>query len=78
MPFEGPVAVSITFVLKRPRTNKKRKYPSVRPDLDNYAKLVTDVGNGLLYKDDGQIIQLYVQKTYGTKATIWIQVLEVG
>ena len=75
--FEGPLAVTIALVFKRPKTSK-RKYPSVRPDLDNLAKLTTDSANGIVYRDDAQICQLYLQKSYGQEDKIVFHVLEIG
>lgn len=34
-------------------------------DVDNYAKLILDCCNGLLWDDDHNIVQLVVMKTYG-------------
>lgn len=44
---------------------KGRTLPSVKPDLDNYVKSVTDAGNGVLWKDDGQICWILAEKIYG-------------
>jgi Holliday junction resolvase RusA-like endonuclease len=30
--------------------------PDVKPDYDNYAKIMTDAMNGILFKDDGRIV----------------------
>ncbi len=64
---EGPVSIEIVFLLKKPKSvPKKRKYPNVRPDLDNYAKGVLDALNGLCWRDDSSVISLNLHKRYAT------------
>lgn len=62
-PFIVPLIVSLTFNLKKPKS-VSREHPSVRPDLDNYAKLILDVMSGHVYLDDGQICKLILEKKY--------------
>ena len=38
--------------------------PTKKPDIDNVAKIVCDALNGLAYKDDKQIVEMYVRKRY--------------
>jgi Holliday junction resolvase RusA-like endonuclease len=54
---------TIRLFIRKP-DSVKRYYPSVRPDIDNYVKAVLDACNGVVYKDDGQIISLTVSKAY--------------
>jgi Holliday junction resolvase RusA-like endonuclease len=63
-PLEGPLFVAIVLGVKRPKSRPKAIHPAVRPDLDNYGKLVCDAMNGILWKDDGQICELVLQKVY--------------
>lgn len=66
-PIEGPLAVFASFVLRKPpsiKGTRDRPYPSVKPDIDNYAKAVLDAFNGLFWHDDGQVTSLNVQKHY--------------
>lgn len=64
-PLEGPLAVTLRVQLVRPRTNKTL-LPITRntSDVDNWAKMVLDAGNGLLWKDDCQIAVLEVSKVW--------------
>jgi Holliday junction resolvase RusA-like endonuclease len=72
---EGPLMVRLRFVVARPPSARKgRRWPAVRPDLDNYVKLVLDAANGLLWLDDGQIVCLHACKEYGTPPRIEIEV----
>lgn len=63
--------VTIFFFLKKP-DSVKRYYPSVRPDIDNYLKAVLDAMNGVVFKDDGQIVSLTVSKAYADCAGVEI------
>lgn len=38
--------------------------PTVRPDLDNAAKLIADACNGIVYRDDAQIVEMRLIKRY--------------
>lgn len=47
------------------QTNDKVKQPASRltGDIDNYAKSLLDALNGVAYKDDKQIVVLYLEKS---------------
>lgn len=77
--FEGPVAIVTRYVLSRPSSApKKRKWPQVRPDLDNFLKLTLDALNGILFHDDGQVVSLAAQKEYGDPPRVEITVKAVN
>lgn len=38
--------------------------PDKKPDVDNYAKTVLDAINGLVWTDDGRVVDLHIQKFY--------------
>jgi len=44
--------------------------PKSKPDLDNVAKAILDALNGVVYKDDSQICELFVKKMYCTKPRV--------
>lgn len=50
--------------------------PFRRPDVDNYVKAILDGADGILYKDDAQIIRLEVEKHYGKEPRVEIQIKE--
>lgn len=76
-PIETPVAVHISAVWPWPKSwsEKKRKiagahWKTSKPDADNVGKLVNDAINGIVWRDDAQVTNLVVRKTYGmTPAT---------
>jgi Holliday junction resolvase RusA-like endonuclease len=75
-PAGSPLKVDLRFViLKPPSTPKKRQWPVVRPDWDNYAKLVMDACNGYLWADDSQVCSCLTTKEYGSPPRIEIEVL---
>jgi Holliday junction resolvase RusA-like endonuclease len=39
--------------------------PTGKPDLDNIAKLYCDALNGIVWKDDSQIVNMQLTKRYG-------------
>lgn len=70
-----PLSVDMIFVVTRPpSTPKKRIYPVVRPDGDNYQKLVFDACNGYLWADDSQVCEWRGRKVYGQPPRIEIEV----
>jgi len=74
--FDGPICVAMDFTFVRPKSvsEKKRKHPSCKPDLSNVVKLVEDAANGILWKDDAQIVTLLCRKIYGETASVKISV----
>ena len=70
--FLGPVAVAIQFEMKKPK-KPAQPFPS-RSDLDNYAKLVCDALNEIAWKDDSQIVDLYLTKRWSEASKITIQI----
>lgn len=63
---DGPVALTIYFCFKRPKSVKPGSPHVKRPDLDNLAKTVKDALTGLAWHDDSQVIDLHAFKRYTT------------
>lgn len=72
-PLQGPVYAWLHFHVAIPAswTKKKRQdaaeqrlWPAVKPDADNLAKTVLDACNGVVFEDDGQVVELTVSKAY--------------
>lgn len=66
LPLEGPLMLSATFVLPRPKSAPKRRvWPSSRPDTD---KLIRALGDSLTqcgaWADDAQVVELIAGKRY--------------
>ena len=76
--FEGALRVTIDCVFAKPKSApKKRVHPIVKPDPDNIAKLVCDAGNNLIWRDDAQIVDLHIMKSYGYPESVTIIVEEL-
>ena len=76
-PLEGPLVLVLTFYLVKPSSAKRRKYPHVRPDADNLLKACLDALNGLMWRDDAQIVDLIAQKWYGDPPRVEIIIQEL-
>lgn len=66
-PLQGPLSLGIVFVFSKPKSRVKLNevHHSVKPDLDNLIKWIGDVGNGILWVDDRQIVSISSVKVYG-------------
>lgn len=60
----GPVAVAVSFVLRRPVSAPKTKHIHAihRPDVDKLIRAILDALTGIAYADDAQVTQLYAGK----------------
>lgn len=70
---EGPLSVRMKIYRQIPKSTTKKdralifegkKRPITKPDTDNYTKSVLDALNGIIYKDDSQVTDLYASKYY--------------
>lgn len=82
-PHEQKIFVYSTFYCPVPNSwaEKRResvygKYKTTRPDLDNYQKFYMDCMNGLVYKDDAQVVQMFSKKIYSDKPRVEIKIRE--
>ena len=62
-PYTCAITVELVCYMKKPKTNKM-EYPIGRPDLDNLVKTITDASNGLVWRDDSQIVELHAHKDW--------------
>ena len=71
-PHGGEVLMMLTFFFRRPKRGAKdKKYRIGSGDLSNFLKLIEDALQGIIYRDDRQIVsvetcQLYTDGTEGT------------
>ncbi len=62
-----PLSVGVAFRVPRPTSTPKRVlFPVNRPDIENFCKTLLDAGNGLLWIDDSQVVQLFASKIFGS------------
>jgi Holliday junction resolvase RusA-like endonuclease len=72
--FDGAVKVELLAQVGIPKSWPKHKQdaarrgevrPTGKPDTDNYAKIVGDALNGVVWVDDSQVVDLHARKKYG-------------
>ena len=69
-PLEGPVAVRLVFVLRRPkdriwkRKPMPREWATCKPDTDNFLKASWDAMLGITWRDDAQVVRSEAVKFY--------------
>lgn len=75
-PFEFPVYISLEFVMPIPKSVSKARralmekaliHHTKKPDCDNCVKFVLDCCNGVLWRDDSQVVRLSAVKRYGSE-----------
>lgn len=59
------------------QSERKELRPLTKPDVDNYAKGIKDALNGIIWKDDSQVVDLRVQKFYSKNPRVEIRVKEI-
>jgi len=71
---EVPLKLKAVFHLPKPASLRKRVYPVVRPDLDQYLKLLMDSLTKYLWEDDAQIVEINASKVYDSLPRIKLEV----
>jgi len=67
--FLAPVSVTLIFHLPRPQSLPRRVIePTKKPDLDKLARAAIDALNGVLFKDDAQVVAIGTRKRYAETA----------
>lgn len=65
----GPLRLDVTFYLEKPKSKIRKNsdpfpWPHSKPDLDNCIKLVCDSLNGIVWKDDAQVVLIAASKAW--------------
>lgn len=80
---EGELSVEILVFKESLKSFSKKKMelaesgqlrPTTKPDADNYAKGPLDALKGIIWKDDGQVVDLVARKFYSSKPRIEVTV----
>jgi Holliday junction resolvase RusA-like endonuclease len=61
---DGPVALAVRFYLPRPKSLKGSRPHTTRPDCSKLIRSTEDALTGVVFRDDGQVVQLHVEKEY--------------
>lgn len=84
-PLEGALRLLIVTQRPTPKSASQRKIremlsgiimPTTKPDVSNYQKLVEDALNGVVWRDDSQLVDCRSIKKYSIKPGFFIQVSE--
>lgn len=64
--FDGAVQLQIEFMFTRPKSSnpKKRPFMTTRPDCSKLVRGAEDALNGILWKDDAQVVAIVATKRY--------------
>jgi Holliday junction resolvase RusA-like endonuclease len=85
----GPLMLDVTFVLQRPkghyRTGKNShllrdsapEYPTVKPDTTKLLRAVEDALNGIVWRDDAQVVTQIARKVYGSPERMEVRIDEL-
>lgn len=80
-PLETPIAAYIYISMPVPQSYSKKRSkdcldgferPTKRPDTDNIVKAFLDACNGIVYKDDAQVVSLHATKVFGETASVQV------
>ncbi|ABD48938.1 putative RusA holliday junction resolvase [Streptococcus phage M102AD] len=85
---EGPLKIDVTFYILPPKyisSKKKLKekleaeeiFCDKKPDVDNYLKALLDSMTGVIFKDDGQVVECRARKLYSLKPRIEFSIKEI-
>ena len=81
-PFAGPLYLRVTFYKERPKSHTTKhglakgapKHPVYKPDTTKLLRGVEDALNGIVWKDDCQVVDQFARKRYGSPERVEIQV----
>ena len=82
-PVQDPVDVVVTVYRRRgmpsskiwqARAERGEVVPATKPDGDNYLKLACDALNGIVWRDDGQVVDKTVRKRFSADPRLEIEI----
>lgn len=84
---EGPLHVEVHVYKGSLKSFSKKKAelaenkflrPTTKPDADNYAKGIIDALKGIIWHDDGQVVDLITRKYYSAKprAEVFVRTID--
>lgn len=85
-PLTGPLEAKLIFYRPMLKSfSKKRQQeaedgfyrPITKADLDNLCKSVLDAMNGIVFKDDAQIVTLISEKYYSHEPRVYVEIVEM-
>ncbi|KVU48205.1 endodeoxyribonuclease RusA [Burkholderia ubonensis] len=86
-PYEGPVRLIVNIGLPIPTSWSQKRQDAAaagaigatkKPDADNVVKALKDGMNGVVYADDGQVVDLWISKCYARVPGVRIEAIELN
>ncbi|ACR28690.1 RusA family crossover junction endodeoxyribonuclease [Burkholderia glumae] len=86
-PYPGPIRLIVNIGVPIPASwSQKRQLAAAageigatkKPDADNVVKALKDGMNGVVYVDDGQVVDLWVSKRYARTPGVRIEAIELN
>lgn len=86
-PTAGPVALSVSLSMQIPASwsNKRRALAAAgsiaatkKPDADNVLKGIKDGCNGIIWRDDAQVVRIHIEKRYSEVPGAMVRVMLAG
>jgi Holliday junction resolvase RusA-like endonuclease len=83
----GPVRLVMNVALQIPASwsGKKQRaartgesLPTGKPDADNVIKMICDALNGVVWKDDSQVVNIDMCKRYSDEPSVRVRVHQIG
>lgn len=83
---EGPVAVNLFINCQVPASWSGKKQaqaisgavmPTTKPDIDNVCKAIFDGCNGVLWRDDVQVVDVRIRKRYSAAPGVTVEAWEL-
>lgn len=73
---DSPLEVTMNFYFLRPKSAKKRRGMTVKPDSDKLVRAIFDSLKGVLIHDDAQIVEHHCRKHYGGPERVEVSIRE--
>ena len=85
---KGPLKIGVTFYIAPPKYISSKKklrekleaeeiFCGKKPDIDNYLKALLDSMTGIVFKDDGQVVECSAKKLYSLEPRIEFEIKEI-
>lgn len=84
---DGPCSVTLDIVCQIPASWSQKKQlqaqlgrilPTTKPDIDNVEKAIFDALNGVVWRDDVQVVRVMKAKRYGGVPGVTVQIESVS
>ncbi len=68
VPLAGALTARLVFYRTRPKSARRVRWPTTRPDLGNLSKGLLDALEGIVYHDDAQLVELAEAKRFADES----------